>query len=73
MASRRWLDLSSPQRRVIVAAGTVEVVLLGAALRDLARRPGEQVRGPKPAWAAASFVNIVGPAAYFLFGRRPRR
>jgi hypothetical protein len=28
------------------------------------------VRGSKLYWAAATFVNFVGPLAYFLFGRR---
>ncbi|MFD1375365.1 PLD nuclease N-terminal domain-containing protein [Micrococcus antarcticus] len=41
-----------------------------AALRDLYKRPAEQVKGPKPAWAAASMINFLGPIAYFAFGRR---
>jgi hypothetical protein len=68
---RRWNDLNPGQQRAIVAAGVVQL-LLAAALLDLARRPSEQVRGPKRLWAAAAFVNVVGPLAYFAFGRRPR-
>jgi hypothetical protein len=68
---RRWHDLNPGQQRAIVAAGVVQL-LLAAALLDLARRPSEQVRGPKRLWAAAAFVNVVGPLAYFAFGRRPR-
>ncbi len=41
-----------------------------AALIDLRRRPASEVRGSKPAWAAASFVNTIGPLAYFAFGRK---
>jgi hypothetical protein len=37
---------------------------------DLAKRPKEQVRGSKPAWAALIAVNFVGPISYFAFGRR---
>ncbi|MBT1001427.1 PLDc N-terminal domain-containing protein [Paenarthrobacter sp. DKR-5] len=72
IAQRRksWKDLSGQQRRTVVLAGTLQLSLLVAALRDIARRPAEQIRGPKPAWAAACFVNFAGPIAYFLFGRR---
>jgi Polyketide cyclase / dehydrase and lipid transport/Phospholipase_D-nuclease N-terminal len=67
---KRWSELSSRQRTAIVAAGALQVTLAAAALLDLRRRPAEQVRGPKQLWAAAAFVNFVGPLAYFLFGRR---
>lgn len=67
---KRWSDLSGGQRRSIVAAGAVQVLLAAAALADLRRRPGDQVRGSKKLWAAATMVNFVGPLAYFLFGRR---
>ena len=69
---KRWSDLSTRARAALIGLGAVEVALLGAALVDLRRRPASEVRGPKPAWVAASFVNIVGPLAYFAFGRRPR-
>jgi Polyketide cyclase / dehydrase and lipid transport/Phospholipase_D-nuclease N-terminal len=67
---KRWSELGSSQRRSIVAAGVVQVLLTITALVDLRRRPADQVRGPKQLWAAAAFVNFVGPLAYFLFGRR---
>ena len=38
--------------------------------QDLARRPANKVRGPKAAWALASFVQTVGPIAHFAVGRR---
>lgn len=69
-STQRWSDLSSPQRRAVVGAGVVQVGLLVAALTDLWRRPASQVRGRKAAWVALSFVNFVGPLAYFAFGRR---
>jgi len=40
------------------------------AWRDLARRPAAQVRGPKVVWFAVTFINALGPVAYFLLGRR---
>lgn len=70
--SKRWDDLSSEQQTAIVLGSIIEVVLTTAALIDLARRPADLVRGPKWAWAAGSFVQPVGPIAYFAFGRRKR-
>jgi hypothetical protein len=67
---KRWAELSATQRASIVAAGAVQVALLGAALSDLARRPSAEVNGSKRVWAAVSFVNFIGPLAYFAFGRR---
>ena len=70
---QRWRDLSPRRRAIIVGAGLVQVTLAVAALRDLSRRPAAQVRGPKGAWVAASFVNGIGPIAYFACGRRRPR
>jgi hypothetical protein len=70
---QRWRDLSSGERRGIVAAGAVQFALLAAALVDLRRRSPDEIRGDKRLWVAAAFVNFVGPLAYFAFGRRSRR
>lgn len=71
---RRWADLSLAARAGIVAVATAQIALQGVALVDLARRPAERVRGPKAAWAVASFVNFLGPLAYLTMGRSgPRR
>jgi hypothetical protein len=67
---QRWNDLSRGQRRGIVGAGIVQVALMLAALVDIRRRPAQEIRGPKGAWVAASFVNTIGPLAYFVFGRK---
>lgn len=70
---RRWSDLSSRTRRLIIAGAVGEGVLKLAALADLRRRPASQVRGPKWLWAAAlALVGSAGmlPLSYFLFGRR---
>jgi hypothetical protein len=70
---RKWDELSPGTRRVVLVAGSVEAALKVAALVDLARRPAEEVRGPKWRWAVAiTVVNSMGlmPLAYFRFGRR---
>jgi hypothetical protein len=70
MSKKKWSDLTLAQRRIIYVAGAAEVVATAAALRDLARRPADQVRGPKAAWVVAFFVQPVGPLAYFAAGKR---
>lgn len=69
-SKQRWSDLSTERRAAILAAGAVQLGLLGAALADLRRRPRAEVNGSKALWAAVSFVNFVGPLAYFAFGRK---
>ncbi|MGH1564171.1 PLD nuclease N-terminal domain-containing protein [Mumia sp. DW29H23] len=70
MPQKSWSDLTPTQRRLVVVAGVAETAMTVAALVNLARRPAKAVRGPKAAWAAACFVQPVGPVAYFLVGRR---
>ena len=67
---KRWGDLSAQQRGGVMGVGVVQFALLVAALVDLRRRPAEQVNGSKALWTAVSFVNFLGPLAYFAFGRR---
>jgi hypothetical protein len=67
---KRWRDLSPAQRGAIIAAGLVQTSLLVAALVDLRRRPARKIHGDKRLWVAASFVNFVGPIAYFTYGRK---
>jgi hypothetical protein len=67
---KRWSELSPGQRGAIAGAGVVQLGLTLAALIDIRRRPARRIRGGKGVWTAASFVNFVGPIAYFAFGRR---
>ena len=67
---KKWSDLSTGQRVAVVVGGVAELVVTTRAVRDLVRRPTEQVRGPKALWLLAAFVQPVGPVAYFLVGRR---
>ena len=74
MAKLRWKDLSPGTRRLLVAAGVVDVSLKAAALIDIKRRPASEIRGPKVIWApVVAIVNSAGliPLSYFAFGRRP--
>ena len=70
MRKKSWSQLTPTQRRLVVLGGALQLTLQGAALRDLSRRKPAEVNGPKWAWTAATFVNTIGPSAYFLFGRR---
>jgi hypothetical protein len=76
MADRKWSDLSPGTRRLIIVAAVAEGILKVAALVDIARRPADQIRGPKWAWIpTVVLVNSFGgaPLAYFAFGRRRDR
>ena len=61
---------NKPAHVGIVLLGIVQLAFAFLAAWDLANRPAEQVRGPKPAWIPALFINWIGPGAYFLFGIR---
>jgi hypothetical protein len=69
---KKWSELSTRSRRLITITGVVEAVLLLATLVDLRRRSADQIRGSKRMWTALAFVNVIGPIAYFAFGRRRR-
>ena len=69
-SKKRWSDLSQRQRSAVVGAGVMQIDLLVAALANLWRRPSDQLLGSKAIWTALSFMNFVGPLAYFGFGRR---
>ena len=70
---KKWSDLSTRMRRLIIAGAAGEGLLKVAALIDIKRRPASQIRGPKWLWATAmAVVGSAGilPISYFLFGRR---
>ena len=72
MASKKqWSDLTSTQQGLIIVSGAVELVFTAIALVDLARRPTDQVRGPKPLWVLGCLIQPVGPLADLALGRRP--
>lgn len=67
---KTWSDLTPTQQTALLTAAAVQISLAATAWVDLARRPVDQVRGSKAAWAAAIAVNFIGPISYFAFGRR---
>ena len=70
LQKKQWSDLTTAQKAGVVLLGTVQLALLAAALVDIRRRPADEINGSKKAWVGISFINFVGPIAYFLFGRK---
>ena len=70
MKRKLWKDFSARQRGAVRVLAVVEVVLAFTAWIDLWRRPRELVAGRKAWWAAVIAINLVGPIAYFGFGRK---
>ena len=65
--------LSPAARRALWALIALEIVLIVAAERDIQRRPADKIRGPKLLWRALATQNVIGPAAYFIIGKRRSR
>jgi hypothetical protein len=70
LKNKRWEDFTGTQKILLMVGVSLQVSLLVSALWDIARRPKEKVRGSKVMWTGLAFVNYVGPAAYFIIGRR---
>jgi hypothetical protein len=70
MKRKKWQELTPNQRKMIVAGGAAQLLLLGRALADLRRRSSDELRGGKRLWVPVVFINFIGPVAYFLFGRK---
>jgi hypothetical protein len=68
--TQRYRRLSPTARGAVWALLAFEVVLIGVAERDIQRRPADRIRGPKLLWRAVATQNVIGPAAYYGFGRR---
>lgn len=62
--------LDAPAQVGLVVGVALELAAKISTWADLRRRPARDVRGPKWAWALAQFINGLGPAAYWMFGRR---
>ena len=62
-------DIAPGQRVVSGLFGVVQLALAFLAFWDLAHRPADQVRGPKPAWIPVILINWIGPLAYFYVHR----
>jgi hypothetical protein len=68
--NKRWRDRTTAQKAGMVLLGAVELALLIAALIDLWRRPAQEINGSTKVWTAVAFVNVIGPLAYFVWGRK---
>lgn len=68
-----WNELSVVARWRIAILGLAQLAFQFVALRDLVKRPAAEVNGSKSAWAAASFINFIGPLAYLAFGRSKKK
>jgi hypothetical protein len=68
--AKRWSDLTPRQQAGGIISAAIQLALAAAAWTDLAKRPAEDVNGPKPMWAVIILVNFIGPLSYFVFGRR---
>ncbi len=64
-----WNSLAPGFRTALVALAAVEASLLLAAQVDITRRPAKAIAGSKGAWRVISLLELVGPIAYFVFGR----
>ena len=67
---KKWSELTTGQRIAGMFGAVLQITLLAAALWDIRHRPAEEINGDRRLWTAVSFVNFVGPLAYFLFGRK---
>ena len=65
---RQWKDMSTAQRVQAISLGVLQIGLLVAAQRDIARRSAAHIRGDKRMWRAIALVNYLGPIAYFCLG-----
>ena len=70
MRRMRWADMEPRQRGALLFLISLQFSLAATAITDIVRRPADQIRGPKWAWALASLVSFVGPITYFAVGRR---
>ena len=67
---KKWSELTTGQRMAGTFGAVLQLTLLVTALWDLWHRPADEINGDRRLWTAVSFVNFVGPIAYFLFGRK---
>ncbi|UGU30539.1 hypothetical protein LT350_29120 [Mycolicibacterium smegmatis] len=70
---KRWNDLSPTAKAAVIGVAAVDAGLRAWALRDLAGRDANQVRGPKKLWSVALGLVTSGgmlPALYLVAGRK---
>ena len=73
MGFRGLREMSPALRTLVISLGAVDVGLRVWALRDLTKRPSDEVAGLKAVWAVGLVsVSSAGvlPLAYLVVGRR---
>ena len=70
MRKKNWNELPAAAKAGIGLLAVVQLTLAVAALRDIRHRPAEELNGSKRLWTVVSCISILGPIAYFLFGRK---
>jgi hypothetical protein len=68
--SKRWDELGTSQKVLVMLGVAVQVSLAVSAWADLAERPASQINGRKRTWAMVIAINFVGPLLYFRKGRK---
>ncbi|MCO1337496.1 hypothetical protein BJH93_01090 [Kocuria polaris] len=66
---KKWSEMNRRGKWRVLVLGTAQLALQFVVLKDLSARHESEVRGPKSAWVAGSFVNFIGPLAYLVAGR----
>ncbi len=64
-----WSERSPGERVALLALIGASLALVGAAERDIARRPQAEVRGSRTVWRALC-LNALGAVAYLVWGRK---
>lgn len=70
---KKWKDLPPGRKVAVVTLTAVDAGLRVWALRDLAGRQQDEIKGPKRAWMIGLSIGStagIAPAIYLLWGRR---
>jgi hypothetical protein len=63
-------DLEPGKRVGYGILGVLQAAFAFLAFWDLAHRPADQIRGPKPVWIPVILISWIGPLTYFFVHRR---
>ncbi len=67
---QQWNELTGQEKVGVIGLSALQLALLGAALWDIRYRSATEINGKKWVWTMVSFLNFIGPLAYFKFGRK---
>jgi hypothetical protein len=66
---RRWKDMGTAERVVVLVLLAVSLAIVGSAQRDLSQRSDDEVNGDKRIWRLVC-LNALGALGYYRWGRR---